>query len=438
MSAALEDDEARGRRRSIPVFPVLLVNFVGTLGYSIVLPFLVFLVTRLEGNALVYGLLGATYPAFQLVGAPLLGRWSDVYGRRRVLLLSQVGTLVSWIVFGVALFLPVTVLIERGSFVLTLPVLVLFASRALDGLTGGNVSVANAYLADITSEEERSANFGKMSIASNLGFVIGPALAGVLGATVYGELLPALAALAISLLGTILIARFLPEPDPCAADPGERGASVSRTFGLEIKDCIEREEAPLSLRGVLGLRDVPLLLVLYFLIFLGFNFFYTAFPLHAARSLGWSIPETGAFFGFLSLLMVVVQGPVLGALARRVSGPVLVIGGNAVLIVSFVLLSVGDTRVLYLAAALFALGNGVMWPSVLALLSRVAGERHQGAVQGTAGSVGSLASIVGLVGGGWLYATLGAGTFLLSAGTLAVVAVTSVRLIGVQRRLDAG
>ena len=181
-------ESAAVARARLSVYPVLLVNFSGTLGYSIILPFLIFLVTKLEGDALVYGLLGATYPAFQLIGAPILGRWSDIYGRKRVLFLSQVGTLLSWLIFTAALFLPVTILFDSspetdGGLVLTLPIVVLFLARAMDGLTGGNVSVANAYLADISTETDRSANFAKMAISSSLGFIVGPALAGVLGAT---------------------------------------------------------------------------------------------------------------------------------------------------------------------------------------------------------------------------------------------------------------
>ena len=102
-------------REAVSRAPILLVNFVGTLGFSIVLPFLVFLVTRWGGNALIYGIMGATYSAFQLVGAPVLGRWSDKYGRRKILLLSQLGTLFSWVLFLVALYPPVTVLWESRS-----------------------------------------------------------------------------------------------------------------------------------------------------------------------------------------------------------------------------------------------------------------------------------------------------------------------------------
>src|ERR687892_2377252 len=184
----------------ISLFPLLLINFTGTIGFSIVLPFLVFLVTDFGGNAILYGILAATYPAFQLIGSPILGRWSDTYGRKKILLLSHAGTLAGWIIFLVALFLPVNNLLNIdimviGTFAITLPLAVLFLARAIDGLTGGNVSVADAYVADISSDENRSRNFGKMGMASNLGFVIGPAIAGILGATIYGEVLPVSVAL---------------------------------------------------------------------------------------------------------------------------------------------------------------------------------------------------------------------------------------------------
>ena len=180
-----------------------------------------------------------------------------------------------------------------GVFVITLPLLVLFLARALDGLTGGNVSVANAYLADITSDAERNKNFGKMAVASNLGFVLGPTLAGILGATSYGPLIPVLAALTISLVASLIIGLYLPESRPCTIEalPGSK-RDVRTVFGQEHKDCIElRPAAKLTLRGALGLPSIGFLFLLYFLIFLGFNFFYTAFPVHAVVGLHWTITE---------------------------------------------------------------------------------------------------------------------------------------------------
>ena len=172
------------------LFPIFLVNFIGTLGFSIVLPFLIFVVIKFGGNAIVYGLLAATYPLFQLIGAPILGRWSDTYGRKKVLLLSNAGTSIGWVLFLFALFLPAEKVFNidlplLGTFVVILPILMLFLARAIDGITGGNLSVANAYVSDISSDETRSKNFGKMAISSNLGFIVGPAIAGILGGTVY-------------------------------------------------------------------------------------------------------------------------------------------------------------------------------------------------------------------------------------------------------------
>jgi MFS family permease len=274
---------------------------VGTLGFSIVLPFLVFLVTDFGGNALVYGILSATYPAFQLIGAPLLGRWSDVYGRKKILLVSHLGTLAGWIIFLIALFLPVNDLFGvnsaiLGTFVITLPLAVLFLARAIDGLTGGNVSVADAYVADISSDENRSRNFGKMGMASNLGFVIGPALAGILSATVYGEVLPVLVALILSLVVLVVIIFVLKESKSSIVTQIPEKDNVGKVFAFECKECYKAANPKrLKLRDVFKLKYISFILVLYFLIFVGFNIFYTAFPIHAVSGLGWTVTEMGVF-----------------------------------------------------------------------------------------------------------------------------------------------
>ncbi|HEX9691649.1 MAG TPA: MFS transporter [Gemmatimonadales bacterium] len=320
----------------VQLLPILTVNFVGTLGFGIVLPFLVYLVTRLGGNAVIYGVLGATYSLFQLVGAPILGRWSDRMGRRRILLLSQIGTLVSWGIFLIALAIPARPMVTvnsaaLGVFTLTVPLVVLFLARALDGLTGGNVSVANAYLADITPESERGAAFGKMSVASNLGFIMGPALAGVLGATALGETLPVMAAFVISVVGTVIIAVRLPESNPC----------------------------------------------------------------------------------------VLLQEPESTSVA--VSDRTLLLLGSAILAVSFAFFASIRTATLYAGAALLAVGNGLMWPSLLSILSKAARPSIQGAVQGIAGSSSAVASIVGLLVGGVLYGLLGGLVFPIATAVTAGV-----------------
>jgi MFS family permease len=379
----------------------------------------------------VYGVVGATYSAFQLVGAPLLGQWYDIYGRRKVLLLTQVGTLVSWLVFLAAFFLPSTELFSRNLsdsvIVVTLPLLVLFIARAMDGLTGGNVSVANAYLADLTEEGERERNFGKMAVAANLGFILGPVLAGLLGATTLGEILPVLAAIGISLAASLVIGFYLPESKPCVLKESPERTNVRKVFGQEHRDCVKATE-PTKLREVLRIKNIPFLLLLYFLLFIGFNLFYAAFPVHALTQLDWTTTELGIFFSFLGLTTVAVQGPLLSRLADRFSAKALAVVGGLILGTAFLFLTSDRLTFLYLGAALFSLGNGLQWPSFLAILSNTAGARHQGAVQGFGGSVGSLASIVGLLLGGVLYTALGGSTFTVSAVLIFGVSFLSLKL----------
>jgi MFS family permease len=420
------------------LLPLLLITFIGTLGFSIVLPFLVFLVIDLGGNAIVYGILSATYPAFQLVGAPFLGRSSDIYGRKKILLLSHGGTLAGWIIFLIALFLPVNNLFNIdstiiGTFAITLPLVALFLARAIDGLTGGNVSVADAYVADISSDENRSKNFGKMAISSNLGFIVGPALAGILGATVYGEVLPVLAALILSLVVLVVIVFTLKETKRSILMKIPEKNDVGRVFSFESKECYKTANPNrLKFRDVFKLKYISFLLVLYFLIFLGFNIFYTSFPIHAVNELGWTVTQMGIFYAVLSGIMVLVQGPILHKALKKFSEEQLVIIGSVILGTNFILLVSSDIILIYGAAVLFAVGNGLMWPPVMSILSNRAGTVYQGTVQGVANSFASLASIIGLMMGGLLYNMLGATTFLISAGVIFTVFIMSFRLLKIR------
>ena len=172
-----------------------------------------------------------------------------------------------------------------GTVVVAVPLLILFIARAIDGITGGNVSIANAYLADLSSDTTRSKNFGKMAISSNLGFILGPALAGILGGTIYGATLPVLLALILSLVTIAVIFFMLKESKPKAEEvlvPEE--GTIRKVFSQECKECYSTTDTKKSrLQDVFKLKYIPYLLVLYFLIFLGFNIYYAAFPLMRQR-----------------------------------------------------------------------------------------------------------------------------------------------------------
>jgi DHA1 family tetracycline resistance protein-like MFS transporter len=220
---------------------------------------------------------------------------------------------------------------------------------------------------------------------------------------------------------------MLPESKPCAVGETPTTPGMREVLGHEQKGCYDPgpENKP-GLGEVLRIPQVPLFLLLYFLIFLGFNIFYTAFPVHAVRKLGWPVSSLGIFFSILSGVMILFQGPILSRLSRRLSEGTLVLLGSAVLAACFFLLAPGNTVLTFASALFFAAGNGLMWPSYLSLLSKRGGAGTQGAVQGVASSAGSLASIVGLILGGVLYEALGSTTFYVSGGVIVLVFLLSL------------
>jgi len=390
-------------------------------------PFLIYLVIRMGGNEIIYGVIGATYSFFQLIGAPLLGRYSDIYGRKKILFISQLGTLLSWVIVFIALVLPVEELMKvdsplLGSFMVTTPLLVLFLGRAFDGLTGGNISVANAYLVDVSKKDELQKNFGKMAASTNMGFIVGPLLAGVLGASVYGEKLPVAVATIISAVALAMIF-FLPDSHASKINEAPCKNPNRRILGKEIKDCFDQKK---GFKSVLRVQGVSAMLFLYFLIFLGFNTFYTAFPAHSAGELGWSVAELGVFFSVLSVSMILVQGPVMSRISGKFEPASLVIWGSFLMALSFATFSISGYWITYLAAMLFAVGNGIMWPSFMTILGKMGSKNQQGLIQGVSTSAGAMASIFGLIAGGLLYSRLGAQTFLIGGAVFVFVFIYSL------------
>ena len=394
--------------------PILAVQFIGTLGYSIAIPFLVFLVTDFGGAAWTYGLIGATYSACQLVGAPLLGRWSDRAGRRPVLLASQAGTLVAWLIFLVALATPMTSLGEFAGANITAPLVLVFVARALDGLTGGNMSVASAYIADLTEGDAatRGVAFGWMGMAASLGFAIGPAVAGLLGATSWGYAAPVAAAAIVSGAAMVMCLTLAEPERPCPTGP-EPAPAVARVMGQQHKRC-DRPE-PAARPGAFSRPIVVALIVATFMLFVAFNLFYAGFPIYATQALGWDAGRMGLFFALMSGMMIVAQGPLLRFASANLAASTVFLIGTLGLLGAFVSFALAPWWAPFLGAMLFAMGNGLAWPTFQARLADAADPEDQGAVQGAATSAGSLASIIGLVVGGVLYPSLGVGLFIVGA-----------------------
>ncbi len=403
--------------------PILSVQFIGTLGYSIAIPFLVFLVEDFGGATWTYGIVGATYSACQLVGAPLLGRWSDAAGRRPVLIASQAGTLIAWLIFLAALAMPLEPpLATLAGASLTIPLLLVFAARALDGVTGGNMSVANAYVADLTRDDPgaRGVAFGRMGIAASLGFALGPALAGVLGATTTGYWAPVAAAAGISGLA-MLLSFTLHEPGGRCPQGPEPPPAIARVMGQQQKRCDRTE--PEAGPGVFTRPLIIGLLVATFVQFTAFNLFYAGFPVHATVVLEWSAGRMGLFFTLMSVIMICAQGPLLRYASRYLPAATVFLLGMLGLVGAFVAFALPGTIAPFIGATLFAIGNGLAWPTFQAQLAGAAGPADQGAVQGAATSAGSLASILGLVVGGLLYPWMQADLFWAGAALFVAVAI---------------
>lgn len=400
------------------LFAILLVQFSGSLGFGLVIPFLVVLVNRFGGDAFMFGVIGSIYPAFQFVGSSVLGYYSDVFGRKPTLLISQIGTVVGWIIFLFALFLPTTHLFSFSStvttFILTVPLLIIALARAIDGITGGNISIAQAYLADITTEKERSKDYGMLQVASNLGYIVGPALAGIMASTALGEKLPVIAAVVVSLLAALFIWLYLPESH-----------KKLHTEKLDTKK--------VTLSDALSQKYILYLLSMYFLLYIGYNIYYTAFPLNAIGPLHWSVGKMGLYFSVLSFLMVVVQGPVLSRVSKIFSESKLILAGTFFMGINFLLIVTQQDALIFLSAAFFALGNGLMWPSLLSVISKFAGSTYQGTIQGLSGSLAGAASIIGLIGGGILFQHFSGGTFYISAGLFFLVVIMSLRLFSFEK-----
>jgi MFS transporter, DHA1 family, tetracycline resistance protein len=189
--------------------PAYLLTFVNVLGFSLLLPVLPFIVEQYGAPKFVYGLLLSIYSFFQFLGAPYLGRLSDTKGRKSILLISQAGTLLSWIIFGLAYFSP-----KISVGFLALPLIIIAFSRMLDGITGGNSAVAQAYIADITNKEEKGYIFGYVGGIVGLGMIVGPGLGGFLASGVYGYLGMVICAAGISLLTLLSIFFYLDESLP--------------------------------------------------------------------------------------------------------------------------------------------------------------------------------------------------------------------------------
>ncbi len=377
-----DDQGSAGQAPAIerPLLIIFLVVFVNLLGFGIIIPLLPFYAEDLGASPAVVGLLFAAYSISQLIAAPILGDWSDRWGRRPVLLISLLGTVASFVMLALARNIPM-----------------LFAARIIDGLSGGNISTARAYIADVTTEENRARGFGLIGAAFGLGFIFGPAMGGFFGR--FGFAMPAWVAAGLALVAMVLTWLWLPETT--------RRTSARRGSPWR--------ELPRVMRDPMLGR----LLALDFLYWGTIAVYQTTFALFGERRFGFDIAAIGYLLTFVGIIGVIVQVGLVGPAAKRLGERKMMILGLALAGLGLAWASTIYRAPLFVVALLpSAVGAGLAQPALISLLSRAVAPEEQGRLQGVSSSLESLGRALGPV---WGNGTLGAFGEGVAFGSAALV-----------------
>ncbi|HEV3058638.1 MAG TPA: MFS transporter [Vicinamibacterales bacterium] len=363
-----------------PLLVIFLTIFVNLVGFGIIIPLLPYYAQTFGASPVIIGLLFAVFSLCQLVAAPALGDLSDRHGRRPILIFSLAGTVISFVMLAVAH-----------------SVTMLFAARIVDGLSGGNISTARAYVADVTEPKDRARAYGLIGAAFGLGFILGPALSGVLSRVSYTA--PIWAAAGLTLAATVMAWLWLPETVHRAH------AGVGNPFRY-LPDLLKR---PLVRR----------ILVIDFTYWCAFAVFQTMFALIAARRFDFGVARTGYLFAGFGVLGAIIQGGLIRSVVRRLGDKRTFMVGVTFGAIGLVAAAVAPTPAMFIAALVpLALGIGFGHPTMSSLVSLVAKGDEQGRVQGAASAVESLGRTVGPVWGSASLQQIGESVPYISAAIL--------------------
>lgn len=362
------------------IFFTVLIDLIG---FGIVLPILPYFAQRLGASGLGVGVLFGVFSGMQFVSTAFLGRFSDTVGRRPILLTTMVINAAGYILF---------------AFAGTYPVL-LFA-RIISGLASGNISVAQAYIADISSQQERSRAMGALGAAFGIGFVLGPAIGG-LAASAWGHTAPGLVAAGLSVLNLILAWRILPES--------------LQEHHRRKHDLLDFSHIGDAFRD----RRLRALLLVWVIVPFAFTGFTAVMPLHMGAAFGWREKELGIAFVVIGGTAAVVQGWGFGKLATRFGDHALLVFGTfgmALTIAATPFLPTGMLVTLWMGAVAFA--NSVFSPAATGMVSILADPSEQGAVLGAAQALAALGRLAGPGMYGEVYDAAGARTAYVAVGVM--------------------
>ena len=370
------------------MFMLLSVVFLDNLGYSIVFPYLYFYATSLGASALTYGLLLSAYSFMSFLFTPVVSRLSDRQGRRKILLFALLLSGLSYVVFGFANV-----------------IWLLFLGRMIAGTTAATVPVAQAYVADVTTEKQRLKYLGWTGAAGGLAFIAGQAIGGTLS-NAFGFALPSFLAAALAFANLASAYFLLPEPRQ-SNDDSER-----RSFTLA------------NLRKVLSGRVVKLLLAVYFMFFVSFVFLQTVMPQWLKSLFGYGSLETGYLFVYIGAVSVLTQAFVLPRLSKKISDTTMVLYGVALLGFSLVALgTLPSLAVLVFFGAALAVGFAMLITTLSTLISLRTPKETQGGSLGLAWSLAALAQTVGPTLAAYLFA-FGSSTGFVGLAFIVAAGVT--------------
>ena len=349
------------------LLPIFLIVAVDVLGMTLIMPLLPFYAEHLGATPTQVGLIISTFALCQLFGGPVLGRASDQMGRKPLLIVSQFGTLIGFIIlaYADALWL-------------------VFLSRVIDGFTAGNLSLAQAYIADITKPEERAKSFAVIGIAFGIGFLVGPGVSGFL--VQFGYQWPIFTAAALSATSIVATAVLLPRTRP-SADAEAAGRRLS-VFSWSVYAEYFRRPA---------LRT---LLIQFFVFLFAFSVFMSGFPLFAERRFTWHgepfhARHVGYVYAYVGVLSIILQGGLIGRLVRAFGEWRLTRIGFVLSALGFGLLAFTfEIPMLLIVAAITSVGTGVLRPVLTSLITQRTTRAEQGTVLGLTQSLQSVASIV--------------------------------------------
>lgn len=357
-----------------PLIIIFVTVFIDLVGFGMVIPILPYYANTAPYNATPFqvGVLLAVYSLMQFFFAPLLGRLSDRYGRRPILLISILGSAAGYFVIGFANTL-----------------LLVFVGRIIGGITGANISTAQAYIADITSKENRAKGMGLFGAAFGFGFVFGPAMSGILSK--YGAHVPFFCAAGLSFLNAAALYFILPE-----------SLSIAARANLP-----ERKNRFFDLFESFRHKEFREINIVYFLLVTSFSIMTYGFVLYTAYRFNFSPEQNGYLFAFIGVIAIIAQGLIFTKLVKRFGESILVVIGCLMMVVSLFSVPIvgpeyGGLTVLLVGTALLALGNSLASPGLTSLASKTASDHDQGRTLGIMQSGASLARVIGPLLGGIL------------------------------------